>query len=46
MAARRKQCNVLSLEDGVKVVSRHQKGETVITIASSMSIGKTAASYQ
>jgi hypothetical protein len=31
---------VFSLEDGVKVVSRHQKGETVIAIASSMSVGK------
>jgi hypothetical protein len=41
MAARRKQCTVLSLEDGVKVVSRRQKGETAIAIASSMSVGKT-----
>jgi hypothetical protein len=34
---------VLSLEDKdrVKVVPRHQKGETAIAIASSMSVGKT-----
>jgi hypothetical protein len=32
---------VLSLEDRVKVVSRRQKGETAIAIASSMSVGKT-----